>query len=159
VCLGVGGVCVAWWWWWWFWWCGVVWCVSCVRELRERERGHRARCYTNRHPTRRPAQQPTNQRPKVAGRTNDAAGDGTTTAACLAREMIHFGLQCVTAGANPISVKKGIDKTSEFLVGKLRENAKPVQGRNDIKVRRGYGLRCWSCSVSVGSWQPLPSST
>lgn len=70
---------------------------------------------------------------EVAGRTNDAAGDGTTTAAVLAREMIHFGLQAITAGANPMSVKKGIDKTCEHLVKKLKENAKPVQGRNDIK--------------------------
>lgn len=70
---------------------------------------------------------------EVAGRTNDAAGDGTTTAAVLAREMIHYGLQAVTAGANPISIKKGIDKTVEFLAAKLRENAKPVQGREDIR--------------------------
>jgi hypothetical protein len=77
--------------------------------------------------------------PKVAGRTNDAAGDGTTTAACLAREMIRFGLQVITAGANPIVVKRGIDKTSDFLVAKLRENAKPVQGRNDIKARAALG--------------------
>jgi len=70
---------------------------------------------------------------EVAGRTNDSAGDGTTTASVLAREMIHYGLQYVTAGANPIMVKKGIDKTMEFLVGKLKENAKPVQGRNDIR--------------------------
>lgn len=70
---------------------------------------------------------------EVAGRTNDSAGDGTTTAAVLAREMIHFGLQNVTAGANPITVKRGIDKTADFLVGKLRENAKPVNGRQDIK--------------------------
>ena len=70
---------------------------------------------------------------EVAGRTNDAAGDGTTTASVLAREMIHFGLQVVTAGANPVSVKKGIDKTCEFLVGKLRGLAKPVQGSADIK--------------------------
>jgi chaperonin GroL len=70
---------------------------------------------------------------EVAGRTNDSAGDGTTTASVLAREMIHFGLQSVTAGANPIAVKKGIDKTCDFLVGKLRENAKPVSGREDIR--------------------------
>jgi chaperonin GroL len=69
----------------------------------------------------------------VAGRTNDAAGDGTTTASVLAREMIHFGLQVVTAGANPVSVKKGIDKTCDFLVGKLRGLAKPVQGSADIR--------------------------
>ena len=70
---------------------------------------------------------------EVAGRTNDAAGDGTTTASVLAREMIHFGLQVVTAGANPVSVKKGIDKTCDHLVAKLREFAKPVQGSADIK--------------------------
>ena len=70
---------------------------------------------------------------EVAGRTNDAAGDGTTTASVLAREMIHFGLQVVTAGANPVSVKKGIDKTCEHLVGKLRALAKPVKGSADIK--------------------------
>lgn len=123
---------------------------------------------------------------QVAGRTNDSAGDGTTTASVLAREMIHFGLQVgeggvrwvlvrdgantntlertcspmhthtftlkltyinththpnahvraqvVTAGANPISVKKGIDKTCDYLVSKLKEHAKAVKGRSDIKV-------------------------
>lgn len=161
----------------------------------------------------------------MAGRTNDAAGDGTTTASVLARDMIHYGLQVgtiiptaklrhmlcamsvqtshvpskwpvlyiacafvsqpppshmvswwalckphkrlaliresancffmaqmasaqhsysevcacaaqyVTAGANPISVKKGIDKTCDFLVEKLREKAQPVKGSSDIKVR------------------------
>lgn len=70
---------------------------------------------------------------EVAGRTNDSAGDGTTTATVLAREMIHFGLQAVTSGANPISIKKGIDKTVEYLVEKLREYARPVKGSNEIK--------------------------
>jgi len=70
---------------------------------------------------------------EVSGRTNDSAGDGTTTAAVLAREMIHFGLQSVTAGANPITVKKGIDKTCDYLVAKLKDNARAVSGRNDIK--------------------------
>ncbi|CAD7700671.1 unnamed protein product [Ostreobium quekettii] len=70
---------------------------------------------------------------EVAGRTNDAAGDGTTTAALLSREMIHYGLQAVTAGANPVNIKKGIDKTVDFLSEKLRENAKAVDGRDDIK--------------------------
>ncbi|PNW84347.1 hypothetical protein CHLRE_04g231222v5 [Chlamydomonas reinhardtii] len=83
---------------------------------------------------------------EVAGRTNDAAGDGTTTASVLAREMIHYGLQSVTAGANPIAVKRGLDKTAEYLVAKLKEHAKPVKGRDDIKVLP-YGdslddLRC-----------------
>jgi chaperonin GroEL (HSP60 family) len=53
---------------------------------------------------------------EVAGRTNDAAGDGTTTATVLARDMIRLGLQNVTAGANPISIKRGIDKTCAYLV-------------------------------------------
>eukprot|EP00195_Chlamydomonas_chlamydogama_P014617 CAMPEP_0202898238 /NCGR_PEP_ID=MMETSP1392-20130828/6804_1 /ASSEMBLY_ACC=CAM_ASM_000868 /TAXON_ID=225041 /ORGANISM="Chlamydomonas chlamydogama, Strain SAG 11-48b" /LENGTH=578 /DNA_ID=CAMNT_0049584109 /DNA_START=111 /DNA_END=1847 /DNA_ORIENTATION=+ len=70
---------------------------------------------------------------EVAGRTNDSAGDGTTTASVLARELIHFGLQYVTAGANPIMIKRGIDKTCEHLVSKLKEHAKPVKGRIDIK--------------------------
>ncbi|CAL8466439.1 g5975 [Coccomyxa elongata] len=70
---------------------------------------------------------------EVAGRTNDAAGDGTTTASVLAREMIHYGLQAVTAGSNPITLKKGIDKTCEFLVAKLKEVARPVKGTEDIK--------------------------
>eukprot|EP00887_Chlorella_sp_A99_P002510 scaffold6.g2510.t1 len=70
---------------------------------------------------------------QVAGRTNDAAGDGTTTATVLAREMIRYGLQNVTAGANPINIKRGIDKTCEFLVGKLREAARPVKGSSDIR--------------------------
>ena len=74
----------------------------------------------------------------MAGRTNDSAGDGTTTASVLAREIIHFGLQAVTSGANPVCVKKGIDKTCAFLVGKLREHAQPVKGSDDIKVRPGH---------------------
>lgn len=78
---------------------------------------------------------------EVAGRTNDAAGDGTTTASVLAREMIHFGLQAVSAGANPISVKKGIDKTCAFLVEKLKENAKQISGPKDIKVSHAAFLK------------------
>mmetsp|Transcript_2270 Transcript_2270/g.6768 ORF Transcript_2270/g.6768 Transcript_2270/m.6768 type:complete len:602 (+) Transcript_2270:80-1885(+) len=70
---------------------------------------------------------------EVAGRTNDSAGDGTTTASVLAREIIHFGLQAVTSGANPINIKRGIDKTCAFLVERLKENAVPVSGRNDIR--------------------------
>ncbi|KAL4854744.1 RuBisCO large subunit-binding protein subunit alpha [Chlorella vulgaris] len=70
---------------------------------------------------------------EVAGRTNDAAGDGTTTATVLAREMIRFGLQNVTAGANPICIKRGIEKTCDFLVEKLKEHARPVKGSSEIR--------------------------
>ena len=70
---------------------------------------------------------------QVASKTNDSAGDGTTTASVLAREIIKLGLLNVTAGANPVALKKGIDKTINFLVEKLKENARPVKGRDDIK--------------------------
>ena len=69
----------------------------------------------------------------MAGRTNDSAGDGTTTSSVLAREMIRLGLQSVTAGANPISINRGIEKTRKWLTGKLEELAKPINGSEDIK--------------------------
>ena len=71
---------------------------------------------------------------EVAGRTNDSAGDGTTTASVLAREMIRLGLQSVTAGANPISINKGINKTRVHLTEKLEELTKPINGSADIKA-------------------------
>lgn len=71
---------------------------------------------------------------EVAGRTNDSAGDGTTTASVLAREMIKYGLQSVAAGANPVTVKRGIDKTSEFCRKKLDELTIPVRNQNDIRA-------------------------
>ncbi|CAG9467233.1 unnamed protein product [Pedinophyceae sp. YPF-701] len=70
---------------------------------------------------------------EVAGRTNDAAGDGTTTASVLAREMAFFGLQAVTSGANPIAVKKGIEKAAAHVVAELKKLATPVSGSKDIK--------------------------
>lgn len=63
----------------------------------------------------------------MAGRTNDAAGDGTTTASILARDMIKFGMQAVSAGLNPVPLKKGIDKTVEFLEQQLKDRSQPVR--------------------------------
>nr|GMD15909.1 ruBisCO large subunit-binding protein subunit alpha [Ipomoea batatas] len=71
---------------------------------------------------------------EVASKTNDSAGDGTTTASVLAREMIKLGLLSVTSGANPVSIKRGIDKTVLGLVDELENKARPVKGRDDIKV-------------------------
>ncbi|KAM0068430.1 putative chaperonin Cpn60/TCP-1 family, groEL-like apical domain superfamily [Helianthus debilis subsp. tardiflorus] len=71
---------------------------------------------------------------EVASKTNDSAGDGTTTASVLAREIIKLGLLSVTSGANPVSVKKGIDKTVAFLIEELEKRARPVKGRDDIKA-------------------------
>lgn len=55
------------------------------------------------------------------------AGDGTTTATVLAHAIVKEGLRNVAAGANPIAIKRGIDKAVEFLVGKIKEQAKPVE--------------------------------
>jgi chaperonin GroEL len=69
---------------------------------------------------------------QAASKTNDAAGDGTTTATVLAHAMVKAGLRNVAAGANAITLKKGIDKASEFLVGKIQEHAKPISDSNAI---------------------------
>jgi hypothetical protein len=69
---------------------------------------------------------------QAASKTNDAAGDGTTTATVLAHAMVKAGLRNVAAGANAITLKKGIDKASEFLVGKIKEHAKPITGSSAI---------------------------
>ncbi len=69
---------------------------------------------------------------QAASKTNDAAGDGTTTATVLAHAMVKAGLRNVAAGANAITLKKGIDKATEFLVGKIKENSKPISDSNAI---------------------------
>ncbi|XP_030447891.1 ruBisCO large subunit-binding protein subunit alpha [Syzygium oleosum] len=71
---------------------------------------------------------------EVASKTNDSAGDGTTTASVLAREIIKLGLLSITSGANPVSVKRGIDKTVQGLIQELEKRARPVEGRDDIKA-------------------------
>ncbi len=63
---------------------------------------------------------------QAASRTNDAAGDGTTTATVLAHAIVKEGLRNVAAGANAILLKKGIDKATAFLVEKIAEHARPV---------------------------------
>ncbi|KAI4968531.1 hypothetical protein ZWY2020_045861 [Hordeum vulgare] len=71
---------------------------------------------------------------EVASKTNDSAGDGTTTACVLAREIIKLGILSVTSGANPVSLKKGIDKTVQGLIEELERKARPVKGSGDIKA-------------------------
>ena len=63
---------------------------------------------------------------EVATKTNDAAGDGTTTATLLAQAMVREGMKNIAAGANPMIVKKGIQKAVDAAVAAIRENSKPV---------------------------------
>ncbi len=69
---------------------------------------------------------------EVASKTNDIAGDGTTTATVLAQSMVKEGLKNVAAGANPISLKRGMEKAVKFLVTELESVAKPVEGTQAI---------------------------
>ncbi|MDZ4721283.1 MAG: chaperonin GroEL [Roseiflexaceae bacterium] len=69
---------------------------------------------------------------EVATKTNDVAGDGTTTATVLAQAIVTEGLKVVTAGANPMLIKRGLDKGAEAIVAELKSMAKPVRDRADI---------------------------
>ncbi|WP_044895476.1 chaperonin GroEL [Bacillus alveayuensis] len=69
---------------------------------------------------------------EVASKTNDVAGDGTTTATVLAQAMIREGLKNVTAGANPVGVRKGIEKAVAVAVEQLKAISKPIEGKESI---------------------------
>jgi chaperonin GroEL len=69
---------------------------------------------------------------EVATKTNDIAGDGTTTATVLAQAMVREGLRNVTAGATPMGLKRGIDEAVESMVAKLLDVAQPVETRESI---------------------------
>ncbi len=69
---------------------------------------------------------------EVATKTNDAAGDGTTTATLLAQVLINEGMKNVAAGANPMILRKGIQKAVDTAVTGLKSNSQPVKGSNDI---------------------------
>jgi chaperonin GroEL len=69
---------------------------------------------------------------QAASKTNDAAGDGTTTATVLGHAIVKEGLRNVAAGANAISLKRGIDKATAFLVEKIAEHARPVGDSKSI---------------------------
>ncbi|GIN88902.1 60 kDa chaperonin [Heyndrickxia sporothermodurans] len=69
---------------------------------------------------------------EVASKTNDVAGDGTTTATVLAQAMIREGLKNVTAGANPVGIRKGIEKAVQTAVEELHAISKPIEGKDSI---------------------------
>ena len=69
---------------------------------------------------------------EVSTKTNDVAGDGTTTATLLAQALIREGMKNVTAGANPMIVKKGIEKAVEVSVAEIKKNSKAVESNEEI---------------------------
>src|SRR5512143_2443990 len=69
---------------------------------------------------------------EAATKTNDVAGDGTTTATVLAQSIVNEGLRNVAAGANPMLIKRGLDKGVGTIVEEVRKMSVPVQGRDDI---------------------------
>lgn len=69
---------------------------------------------------------------EVATKTNDVAGDGTTTATVLAQALVTEGLRNVAAGANPLAVKRGIEKGVEQVIARIKSIATPVNGREEI---------------------------
>ena len=69
---------------------------------------------------------------EVAKKTDDVAGDGTTTATVLAQSLVHEGLKNVTAGSNPIALRRGIEKASEAIVKELIAAAKDVETKDQI---------------------------
>ncbi|MET9316858.1 chaperonin GroEL [Kribbella sp. NPDC003505] len=69
---------------------------------------------------------------EVATKTNDIAGDGTTTATVLAQALVHEGLRAVAAGANPMGLKRGIEAAVEAVSAKLVDTAKPVDDKGDM---------------------------
>ena len=71
---------------------------------------------------------------EVSTKTNDVAGDGTTTATVLAQAIIREGLKNVAAGANPMIMKRGIQKAVDVAVEEIKKNSKPVSGSKDIAV-------------------------
>ena len=69
---------------------------------------------------------------EVSSKTNDVAGDGTTTAAVLAQSIVKEGLKNVTAGANPLGIKRGIDKIVEIAVEEIKNISKPIESKEAI---------------------------
>ena len=69
---------------------------------------------------------------EVATKTNDVAGDGTTTATVLAQALVHEGLRAVAAGASPVALKRGIDAAVAAVADRLRENAREVLTTQDM---------------------------
>ena len=72
---------------------------------------------------------------EVATKTNDVAGDGTTTATLLGQAIVHEGLKNVAAGANPMVIRRGIEAAVEEAVEALKANSRPVTTKNEIAMQ------------------------
>src|SRR5437764_5804492 len=70
---------------------------------------------------------------EAATKTNDVAGDGTTTATVLAQSLVHEGFKYIAAGANPMSIRRGLEKGLASVVDSIKEMSTPVKGREDIE--------------------------
>ncbi|NLF57829.1 MAG: chaperonin GroEL, partial [Candidatus Hydrogenedens sp.] len=86
---------------------------------------------------------------EVASKTSDVAGDGTTTATVLAESIFREGLRNVTAGANPMALKRGIDKSVEKIVEKLASMSKQV--RNDKDVIKNVASISANSDMEIGN--------
>src|SRR3712207_123074 len=69
---------------------------------------------------------------EAATKTNDIAGDGTTTATVLAQAIVNEGFRNVTSGANPLQLKRGVEKGVQAIVDELKKNSKTISGKNEI---------------------------
>lgn len=69
---------------------------------------------------------------EVASKTSDVAGDGTTTATVLAQVIAHLGIKNVTSGADPMAVKRGMDKAVKAIIDQLKKDSRPVSGKKEI---------------------------
>jgi chaperonin GroEL len=85
---------------------------------------------------------------EVATKTNDVAGDGTTTATVLAQAMIREGLKNVAAGANPMIIKRGIEKATEAVVDEIKKIARPVESKDAIAQVASIS----ASDTEIGGW-------
>ncbi|NLL14101.1 MAG: chaperonin GroEL [Fibrobacter sp.] len=69
---------------------------------------------------------------EVASKTSDVAGDGTTTATVLAQIISHLGIKNVTSGADPMAIKRGMDKAVKAIIDQLKKDSRPVSGKKEI---------------------------
>src|ERR687886_516667 len=69
---------------------------------------------------------------EAATKTNDVAGDGTTTATVLAQAIVNEGFRNVTSGANPLQLKRGVERGVAAIIDELKKNSKTISGKNEI---------------------------